>query len=212
MKFPNFRFKLFFVIILASLSAKVSAQETPQQLQTYLFSPKSKIGFKARATVLDFKGESTALTGRFELDLSNLDQPGRGALEVRADSLNTKHKKRDRVMRQKHLETEKYPLIRFVIKEAKLETDDPDQKKADYVLQGELDIHGVRKPIQVVATLDYKRDDKLKINGSIPIKMTDFEIRIPTFAVVLRVKNEVNVYFDLIATPINNQFKVIDMD
>lgn len=170
-------------------------------LNKYEFDRPSEIKFKANAFLHDFTGVTENISGRFELNLNHLEQPGRGAIELPAKTLNTKNTKRDKLMREKHLQTESYPLIRFVIIEAKLEYNDVLQKKADYVLLGEFQLHGQSRIIRVIATLDYRNPERLEIVGSFPVKMTDYNIPIPSVAAVFRVKDKVNVTFSLTAVP-----------
>lgn len=170
-------------------------------LVTYRITAPSTVGFHAYAFLHDFKGETSDIEGKFELDLDHLENPGRGAIEVDAKTLNTKNRQRDRVMREEHLETAKFPKIRFVVLQAKLDSVDAEEKKADYILTGELDLHGVRKTIEFLATLDFKDPKNLKIVGEVPLLMSDFDIPIPSLAAVIRVKNKVKVSFQLTASP-----------
>lgn len=177
------------------------AEEKLAELRTFSFSNESQIGFKANAFLHDFRGSTREVLGRFELDLNALNQPGRGAIEIDAATLNTKNKKRDALMRQDHLEVRKYPLIRYVIRKAVLETDDPVQQKADYLLDGELELHGTTRPVRVIATLNYRNPNKLKIAGTVPLALSDHQIKNPSVAWLFKVKDDIKVTFNLVAEP-----------
>ncbi len=194
--------KLFLALTLSLVLIPVSLlAETKTTRTKYVFDRPSTVGFKAKGTLHDINGETEVVTGLFELDLENLDKPGRGVIEIQTKTLNTKNRKRDKIMRKQHLETTTFPLIRFVIVKSKLEFNDPEQKKADYILTGELELHGVRRNIQFIATLDYKRKDNLTIEGYVPLEMIDYDIAIPSFAKMFKVKNKVRVVFNLTAVP-----------
>lgn len=192
---------LLIVTILFPFSFLFAEESAAPKLTSYVFNNPSEVGFKAKATLHSFRGKTDTVSGRFELDLAHLGKPGRGALELRAKGLDTQDRKRDKKMWSEYLETQKYPLIRFVVQQARLEFDDPIQKKADYVLTGELDLHGIKKSVEMVATLDYKQQDNLKIEGYVPVKMTDYLIPVPAFAKIFKLKEEVRVTFNLTATP-----------
>ncbi len=196
------RLFLFVGASLFFISSAMAAEEPARKVTSYSFDRPSQVGFKAKATLHDFRGVGSAVTGRFELDLAHLDKPGRGAIELQAATLNTKNRKRDKVMKEESLKVAQYPLIRFVIQKAKLDFNDPAQKKADYILGGDLEICGkTRKIDHIVATLDYNRQENLKIEGSFPLKISDYGIVIPSFAKIFKVKDEVRVTFNLVAVP-----------
>lgn len=184
---------------LAALLFLFCASSAGAAQQTYKFTNPSVVGFKANAFLHDFSGETSNIEGKFELDLNDLERPGRGAIEIEARALNTKNRKRDRDMREKHLHVKRHPFIRFVVIRAKLDSRDVIEKKADYVLDGELQLHGVRQNIRVLATLDYRDPDNLEITGEVPLLMSDFDIPTPRLGLI-KVKDRVKVYFKLTAT------------
>lgn len=85
------------------------------------------------------------------------------------------------------LHTSKYRLITF--KSINIE-----QKENDYVVKGELDLHGTKKNI----TFKVKRDDGKRFKGTVVLTQTHYGIK-PYNALMgaLKVKNIIKIGFDL---------------
>ena len=94
-------------------------------------------------------------------------------------------------MQQKVLESEKYPLIQFRSSSV------AQTESGSWIVTGELTLHGVSKSI--VVTVNQAGD---AYSGSARIKQTDFGIK-PVRAAggAVRVKNELDVQFDIYAHP-----------
>src|SRR5258706_15766583 len=71
-------------------------QKNNSHFKTYEFTGPSTVSFNAYAFLHDFKGETSNIKGRFELDLDQLNNPGRGTLEIDASSLNTRNRQRNK--------------------------------------------------------------------------------------------------------------------
>jgi len=102
-------------------------------------------------------------------------------------SIKTGIDMRDKHMREKYLETPKYPNAVFTVEKAKLRS--PGEADVD----GKLQLHGVTKSIR----LHYKATGSDKQNtviGSAHVNMKDFNIAVPSYLGVT-VKPEVTVTF-----------------
>jgi polyisoprenoid-binding protein YceI len=56
---------------------------------------------------------------------------------------------------------------------------------AEYTSKGDLTVSGVKKAIEMPITIERLDDGKLKIKGSVPIKMTDHKIKPPAPALAM---------------------------
>ena len=123
---------------------------------------------------------------------------------VRADSLtvtdNISDKDRREIeseMREKVLETAKYPEIIFDV--AGVSVNNVDNGQTHVTLNGQLTLHGVTRPQKVPATL-VVTGDMLRAFGEFSLRQSDYNIK-PVSAVGggLKVKDEVKFTFDIVA-------------
>ncbi|MGZ3407117.1 MAG: YceI family protein [Polyangia bacterium] len=114
-------------------------------MTTWSFDPShSNIGFSVRHLMISkVRGQFNQWTGTFEYDESD---PTRSKLEVHIDaaSIDTREEKRDAHLRSPDFfDVEKYPELVFV--STSVERDGGD----DFVVHGDLTIHGVTQPVQL---------------------------------------------------------------
>ena len=55
----------------------------------------------------------------------------------------------------------------------------------EYISTGDLTIAGTKKPIEMPVTIERMDGGKLKVKGSVPIKMTDYGIKPPAPALAM---------------------------
>jgi len=127
------------------------------------------LNFDGRATLGDFSGTTTTVTGRMtggEL------RTVRGWVEAPAITLKTGNGKRDRDM-YASLGAEQYQTIRF-----DLDSVAPHREAGDSVtvtLHGRLTIHGVTRDVALPATIRFESDG-LRLRSSFPLLLTDYRI------------------------------------
>jgi polyisoprenoid-binding protein YceI len=160
----------------------------------------SEIVFKSKAPLEKFDGKTKQLSGFFEADLSNLS--GRVSLEVEIDldSFDTGKKKRNKHMRENHLETDKYPKAWFRggnIKSCSNATLAAGQS-VTLVLSGTLDLHGVKKDHDVTLNLTRGSDNTVTITGEFPVLLSEHAIDRPKF-LVMKLADEQLVVVNLVA-------------
>ena len=98
-----------------------------------------------------------------------------GNFRVPLDSLETGIAMRDRHMKEKYLETAKFPNADFELSPCALgET----ETKCD----GKLTLHGVTKPVSVRVKGSPAGDKRMKIDAGFSVKLSEFGIAIPKFA------------------------------
>jgi polyisoprenoid-binding protein YceI len=125
-------------------------------------------------------------------------------LVVRADSLavadNVSDKDRREIesqMREQVLETSKYAEIIYDSPSVSLKS--PADGQSDVVLQGQLTLHGVTRPLKIPAKIAVT-GDLLRAFGEFSLRQSDYSIK-PVSAVGggLKVKDEVKFTFDIAA-------------
>jgi polyisoprenoid-binding protein YceI len=123
-------------------------------MTTWNFDPThSNIGFSVRHLMISkVRGEFGKWTGTFEHDESD---PTRSKLEVHIDaaSIDTREEKRDAHLRSADFfDVEKHPELLFVSTRV-------DRDGDDFVVAGDLTIHGVTRPVELkVESLGRSKD------------------------------------------------------
>ena len=116
----------------------------------------------APKTVLTFNDGKTSLESHLDLNL-----------------LDTGIDLRDEHMKEKYLETKKYPKAKLVISSLKLPVDWEKNtgSVSEQEFEGTLDLHGKISPVKGTFSLN----DKREASAEFKIKMTDFNIEIPEY-------------------------------
>lgn len=110
-----------------------------------------------------------------------------GVFHVPLDEFETGISLRDRHMKEKYLETAKYP-------NADLELQNCPLKEGVVVCEGKLTLHGTTKPISIQFTGKAK-EKNLTLHASFSVKLSNYGISVPTFARIT-VAEEVQVEID----------------
>lgn len=99
------------------------------------------------------------------------------------------------------LDSGKFPTAEFVIKSVQALPPDANVAGRPYQLDGEFTLHGVKKPLRVIATGE-SVNGWLRLRGRFAMKQTDFEITpFSKFLGAVGVTNELRVYGDLWIQP-----------
>jgi polyisoprenoid-binding protein YceI len=106
-----------------------------------------------------------------------------GQFQVNLNDISTGISMRDKHMKEKYLEVEKYPSAEFKLTALKLPKplDGSDANFKEVPFEGTFKVHGVEKPVTGTADLTVE-SSKLKGTATFGIKVTDFKIDIPKFA------------------------------
>jgi polyisoprenoid-binding protein YceI len=165
-------------------------------VQAFATGMLSAFGHNPKIAIRDLKGE-------IQFDPAHIDASSMH-LVIRADSLSVTDKISDKDrrdiesdMRDKVLETAKYPEIVFDV--SNVIVNQADNGQSSVTLNGQLTLHGVTKPQKVAATL-VPTGDMLRAFGELSLRQSDYGIK-PTSAVggALKVKDEVKFTFDIVA-------------
>jgi len=146
----------------------------------------NKVVFVSKATVEGFEGKTKQLEGHLVLDPANLGDTVSVHLEVDLASLDTGIAKRNKHMRENHLETAKYPKAVFDgisvhgPAGAKLEPGTP----ATLDIEGTFTLHGVSRRLRIQAQASYDpkpQGARITFHAAFPVTLADYAISRPEF-------------------------------
>ncbi|MBI3542469.1 MAG: YceI family protein [Deltaproteobacteria bacterium] len=121
-------------------------------------------------------GASGKLTGKFSADLATLD---------------TGLRMRNEHMTKKYLETERFPRSELVILGIKKLPAGPIAA-GDYDFEGELSLHGVKKPVRGLVHVTRATASEALFEASFEVSLVDYGIATPSFAGIT-VANQVTI-------------------
>lgn len=143
---------------------------------------KNKVEFKAKGkpSLIVISGEAEGIAGKFTLEGGKVG----GEVSVDLRTLQTGIPARDKHMREKYLQVDKYPTAAFVPTKLPWKSvssaNDLIAKQAPF--EGEMSLHGVKKPIKGTITTKKKDDSHVDFDVRFNLKMSDFAIEAPKFA------------------------------
>jgi polyisoprenoid-binding protein YceI len=155
----------------------------------------SRVRFDAKAFLHDFAGKSSQIEGTIRVGDPDRLSGAEACIRIDAASLDTGNSTRDGIMRDDHLETARFPTIDFLLKMVDGVTHQTGSW--EFTARGTLSLHGVSREIQFPIRAR-QEGDAVRLAGQLPLKMTDYRIRIPRF-LFLTVEDTIQVSFDVIA-------------
>ncbi len=181
-----------------ALAAAVSVRPAHpiQEGTSYRVDPATaRVGFDLPATMHTVHGTTREVTG--EVKPVRADAEGfdlEGSIRIRASSLDTGNKRRDRKMREESLFVSAHPEIVFT--PTRLAPDAsasrPEGRSA-FVLEGNLRVRGVSKPVKLRAEA-FEDGDHLVVEGGTDLAWEDFGVPDPSFLFV-RIAKRLHVSF-----------------
>lgn len=184
--------------ILCAVSVEAQGSETIR----YRFdAARSTLRWEVPATLHTVRGVAPRFEGSVEAD--RLPEGGhnvRARIVVEAASLNTGNQRRDRTMREKVLETDRYAEIVFELTRftGDLSSFRPGQHFTVQI-EGALTVHGRRRPILLPVDV-YVMNDHVMVTGSFPVHWKSYDLADPSTA-LMKVKEPLQVVFRLRAVP-----------
>ena len=160
----------------------------PAGSATFLVHPggETKVVFVSKATMESIEGKTSRMEGTLSLDPGAVGDTITVHLEVDLASLNTGLARRDKHMREDHLETAKFPKAVFdgaaVLSPAgaKLEPG----KLVSFDLEGTFALHGVSRRLRCHAEATYSgagSNGKIEFRATFPVTLADYKIARPEF-------------------------------
>jgi polyisoprenoid-binding protein YceI len=173
------------ILISLLLVGPISASTAPGR-SLDLAAAKSKVEFLAigRPSMLKIRGtakpegEAKALEGALKIQGDSVT----GSAKFALDSLDTGMALRNRHMKEKYLETSKYPKAEFSLTDLRL----PAALKAgdgaakDVPFKGTLTVHGVAKPVEGKANIERKAG-AVQFEFTFSTRITSHSIELPSF-------------------------------
>lgn len=179
-----------------------AALQAADQLTTYNARSGSKMRIEGTSNIHDWQVESPFIGGMMQVGPGFPTQPGQavtpGKVEAKADvfiqvrSLKSVEKdgkpysdKMDEIMWE-HLKEPQYKRIIYQLSEFTLK-EAPKTKDAPYVFdaKGNLAVAGVTNKVAMGVTVLPLADNRLEINGTVTLKMTDFKVEPPAPKIAL---------------------------
>lgn len=185
---------------LAELLAAKHAVDPRDRRTTWRLLPgNARIGFDGRSTVHNFTARSDHVSGDLQLHWNDLGDGAGGELVVQIKSLDSGDHARDEEIR-KHLGGGKHPTV--VCRILSL-TPDGEARGAVRKAQAKLRfaIHGKTREINAPVTLTLTPQQRVHVQGELKLKMSDFDIRPKAKFGLIKVDDEVAVWWDLYAEP-----------
>lgn len=186
---------LVLALILFVAVHPVYAQQQGPGIRHFDFVPQEgRIVFLVDSTLHSFQGKVKDAEGFAEWNMDDRGETAAGVLKFKVQSMTTDYKARDEAMRES-FEAEKYPFIVFSVKRAVISSL-AEAEKARIELTGELDLHGVKKEIEIPAEATWT-NTRIYIKGQKELSLKDFRIS-PASFLFFKVKDTVVVKFDLV--------------
>ena len=150
------------------------------------------LSFDGHATVGDFVGTTTTVTGEMTGGPTLSDV--RGWVEAPVATLKTGNGHRDRDM-NKSMESDQYPNLRFELTEVVPSSQASDS--LDAVLRGQMMIHGVTRQVEIPASLVFQ-GDAVRVRGTLPLNLKDYKIGgLSKMLGVLKMHEDIEVHLDV---------------
>jgi len=151
--------------------------------------PHSQINFVGESLLISAQGYFERWEGDFQIDHEKLENSAVN-ITIDASSLNTRVQMRDNHLRSKDfLDVATYPQIKFS-SSGITKVDDKN-----YIMDGNLTLHGVTKAIKVPVTVVFLRENDGRFKGELKINRWDYGIN---YAGKLNpVEDMVSIQFDM---------------
>jgi len=146
----------------------------------------SKVVFDSRAPLEKFQGKTDQISGWLEVDLADLTQPISLQVQVDLASFDTGKGKRNKHMRENHLETDKYPVAVFDggrLSELTASSLTPGSE-IEFDLTGTLSLHGVEREMMSHVKLSMTAEGELQVEAKFDVLLPDYKIKRPRFLIV----------------------------
>jgi polyisoprenoid-binding protein YceI len=186
------------------LLAAAGALATAAPLTLSIDPAASQVLFHLQTTWHGVEGRTGRISGALTTESGDILGDGRVTVEIEAAALDTGNARRDRTMRDSHLETGRYPAIAFTSTgppAVASSTKDPAGALtgASLTVPGSLAIHGVTRAVGLPVTAR-RQGDAWLMEGELVVKLSDYAIPDPSIF-LNHVQDEVTVSFSITLRP-----------
>jgi polyisoprenoid-binding protein YceI len=182
--------------VLVTMARPVAAEVTRWEIVP---GDGSRVEFESKAPLESFTGRTKQVSGGCAFDTDRL--VGEVTLEVKVEmaSFDTGLGKRNQHMRDKHLETDRFPRswLRGGTIKASSAARLPVGGAVSVEFVGELELHGVRRPVVCTIKLLRPTADALAATAEFPVKLADYGIKRPQ-VLMMKLADEQHVRVDLV--------------
>lgn len=190
---------------LAAVAILACAPALFAQSKTYEIKPDAKnvAEFHAEDTYDSFDGRTNGVSGTIVADPA---KPAAATVQVSIDmgSLDTGVSLRNKEMRERYLETAKFPNATFKTVSVSGPATVVANQPADLSVTGDFTLHGVTKRMTIPVRVVLIPDGRLHTTSSFRVHMPDFGINVP-HNLLVTVNDEVPVRLDLWAISVHPQ-------
>ena len=173
---------------------------TPARPATLVIDPAtSELTFSISRPGETIDGATREFCGEVVLDPADLSHASSVVLRVKAASLATGNRLRDRKMRGSHLEVDRFPEIVFRSTSIQVGESLRGAGTRKALVEGALSLHGVERTVLVPALIRYD-NGTLTAEGSVDLTYSDYGIPIPRF-LWLVMDDAIKVRFRFVAGP-----------
>ena len=188
------------VLVLVLLAAQSAQVQTAQAERWTVVPDGAEVVFTSKAPLETFKGRTRLVSGWVEFDPENLRGPIRGEIVVDLASLDTGKNKRNRHMRENHLETDRHPTAHLQPEAVLMATSAtiPAAGAVELRLRSTFELHGVTRPLECPVWLHRQDNGDVVVEAAFPVLLSDHDIERPKFLVMkLADEQKVDVRFTL---------------
>jgi polyisoprenoid-binding protein YceI len=160
----------------------------------------SYVGYRVTEQLASFSspneavGRSSAVTGTMRI---TGDQVESVRIEADLTRLTSDESRRDNVIRQRGLESERYPTATLELAEPiRLEPTPEQGQEVRLTGKGRLTVHGVTREVDLALTGRWS-GPTIQVAGQLPVKMSDYQIQAPRFGPVVSIEDSLTVDFNL---------------
>jgi len=151
----------------------------------------SVVRFHVNHALHKVDGASRAVEGKAMLDA---DGTVRTMVRIPVQSFDSGDANRDSHMLET-LQAGKFPHVVFK-GVGKVSGTAPGGKPADVVLRGELDFHGVKRPVEVPVTVEFGRDGSARVRGKLTVSLEAHQVERPSM-LTIKLDDDCTIAFDL---------------
>lgn len=175
-------------------------------LERYVVVPEaSRALYRVGETFLRFNrpnvavGVTRAVSGEIFVDRQQPARTRLGVFTVDISQLRSDEPRRDQAIRERWLESARFPIARFqALSIEGLPDTLREGERVSVTVHGELTIRDVTRPVSFEASFELA-GDTLRGTARTTIRMTDFGFEPPSILGMLRANNEVEIEVDVVA-------------